>query len=75
MPGTGVGQVGVVEQPPKLQFGDAGPERLAKLRMLRRSLTSCLARDPAQRPTSTQLLASWNRLFDSVAGDQTYAPA
>lgn len=54
---------------------DAGPERLAKLRMLRRSLTSCLARDPAHRPTSTQLLASWNRLFDSVAGDQTYAPA
>ena len=51
-----------------------GPARLGKLRMLRKSLTACLARNPADRPTSTQLLDSWNRLFDSVAGDQTYAP-
>eukprot|EP00892_Ulva_mutabilis_P007647 jgi/Ulvmu1/5254/UM022_0047.1 len=52
-----------------------GDARLAKLRMLRRTLTSCLSRDPAERPTSSGLLASWNRLFDSVMGDKTYAPA
>jgi serine/threonine protein kinase len=47
-----------------------GDEKLNKLRMLRRSLVKCLSRHPSERPTSRELLASWNRLFD-VVGDQT----
>jgi serine/threonine protein kinase len=39
-------------------------EKLGKLRMLRSSLTRCLSRNPADRPTAEQLLASWNRLFE-----------
>lgn len=35
-----------------------------ELRMLRRTVMSCLARDPLKRPTSTELLQSWNSLFD-----------
>lgn len=47
-------------------------DKLKKLRMLRRSLVKCLSRIPSERPTSKELLASWNRLFD-VVGDRTMA--
>lgn len=46
-------------------------DKLKKLRMLRRSLVKCLSRDPAERPSSGDLLASWNRLFD--VNDRTVA--
>jgi serine/threonine protein kinase len=39
--------------------------RLPELRFLRRSIMSCLQRDPLHRPTSQQLLQTWNNLFDS----------
>ena len=45
-----------------------------ELRILRRSVLACLARDAAQRPTSAELLAMWNNLFDAVTKDAT-APA
>lgn len=62
-------------QPLPWEDPEQGDARLSKLRMLRRSLSACLSRDPAERPTSSGLLASWNRLFDSVMGDRTYAPS
>jgi serine/threonine protein kinase len=42
-----------------------------KLRMLKRTVIKCLSRDPSERPTATELLASWDRMFDSFAGDKT----
>lgn len=37
---------------------------IPELRMLRRTVMSCLSRDPLKRPTSNELLQSWNSLFD-----------
>lgn len=37
---------------------------VSQLRMLRRTIMSCLSRDPLKRPTSSELLQSWNSLFD-----------
>ena len=45
----------------------AGP-LLAKLKGLRRSVLQCLARDPAARPTTREVLGAWNGLFESVSG-------
>lgn len=48
-----------------------GPQRttlLPKLRALKRSVLSCLARDPAQRPTSAALLGKWNSLLEAETG-------
>ena len=44
---------------------------LRKLRMLKRSLTKCLSREPRDRPSAAQLLQSWEALFDSFGGEQT----
>lgn len=41
-------------------------ENTAQLKVLRRSVLKCLHRDPAQRPTSRELLGLWNGLFESV---------
>ena len=48
-----------------------GPRRdalLPKLRVLKRSVLACLARDPAARPTSAALLGKWNSLFEAETG-------
>lgn len=45
--------------------------KLRQLRMLKRSLVKCLARDPAQRPSAAELLSSWEKLFDSLGADAT----
>jgi serine/threonine protein kinase len=48
-----------------------GPEKdtlLSKLRVLKRSILSCLAFDPAERPTSAVLLGKWNSLFETETG-------
>jgi serine/threonine protein kinase len=50
---------------------ETADEKLKKLRMLRRSLVKCLSRDPVERPTSSELLAAWNHLFD--VNDRTVA--
>ena len=49
---------------------DAREERAA-LKALRRSVLKCLERDPALRPTSRELLGSWNGLFESMTGTTT----
>ena len=49
--------------------GDGGA--LRKLRMLQRSLTKCLAREPSERPSAAELLVAWNKMFDNIAGEQT----
>ena len=38
----------------------------AKLRGLRRSVMSCLQRDPEQRPTAAQLVEGWEHMFDTI---------
>ena len=43
---------------------------IPELRFLRRSVMSLLERDPLKRPTSQQLLQSWNNLFDSHSTEQ-----
>jgi serine/threonine protein kinase len=50
---------------------DAG---FRKLRMLKRSVLKCLAREPAERPSAGELLGMWERLFDSFGADATYVP-
>jgi serine/threonine protein kinase len=48
-----------------------GPDKdnlLPKLRVLKRTVLACLARDPAQRPTAQALLGKWNNLFESTTG-------
>jgi serine/threonine protein kinase len=37
-----------------------------KLRGLRKSVMACLHRNPTQRPTSLQVLESWNHIFDTI---------
>jgi serine/threonine protein kinase len=59
---------------PLLWEGDspALQEQLRQLRGLRRPILQCLDRDPARRPTSAEIVDSWNRLFDmtkTVGGD------
>lgn len=44
---------------------------LRKLRMLKRSLVKCFSRDPVERPSASDLLIAWNKLFDNIAGDKT----
>lgn len=41
------------------------------LKVLKRSVLKCLERDPAKRPTSRELLGSWNGLFESLTGETT----
>ena len=48
--------------------------KLRKLRMLKRSLTQCLSREPRERPSAAELLDGWERLFDTFGGDATVAP-
>lgn len=43
---------------------DFRKKHVPELRMLRRSVLSCLNRNPQHRPTSTALLQQWNGLFD-----------
>lgn len=45
--------------------------KLRKLRMLKRSIMKCLSRNPDERPTARDLLASWESLFDSFGNDNT----
>lgn len=47
-----------------------GGGNLRKLRMLQRSLTKCLAREPSERPSAAELLVAWNKLFDNMAGGE-----
>lgn len=50
-----------------LPWEESGPDAVARLRRLRRlrgSILQCLERDPAQRPSSRQVLESWNQMFD-----------
>lgn len=60
-------------QPLPWEDPDTKEEKLAMLRMLRKSLTKCLSRNPSERPTAGDLLDSWNKLFDNFAGDKTMA--
>ena len=63
-------ETGIVEclygrQP--LLWEEAGPDAavtLSKLGVLKRSVLSCLQRDPSRRPTAGQLRLSWERVFD-----------
>jgi serine/threonine protein kinase len=47
---------------------------LRKLRMLKRSITKCLSREPKERPSAQALLDSWEKLFDTFGGDVTMLP-
>lgn len=47
---------------------EAAATLVPKLRNLKRSVLKCLARDPAERPSSRELLGSWNGLFESLTG-------
>jgi serine/threonine protein kinase len=49
-------------------------ESLRKLRMLKRSITKCLSREPKERPSAQELLDSWEKLFDTFGGDATVIP-
>jgi serine/threonine protein kinase len=40
-------------------------DSIRQLRILKRTVLACLARDPKDRPTADRLLRSWNRLFDT----------
>lgn len=42
------------------------PELLRRLRVLKRSVLACLARDPAARPTAEAVLDAWHSIFDST---------
>lgn len=57
------------EEPAKKDKG------LRKLRMLKRSIMKCLSRVPEERPTATELLESWENLFDSFGQEQTQVAA
>lgn len=46
------------------ETADFRRKNVPELRMLRRTVMSCLSRDPLKRPTSSELLQSWNSLFD-----------
>lgn len=37
-----------------------------ELRMLQRSVLSCLNRDPLRRPSAAEVLQAWDNLFDAV---------
>ena len=54
--------------------GPGGEGKLRRLRMLQRSITRCLSRDAAERPSAQELLASWEKLFDSLGADATVVP-
>ena len=41
--------------------------RLDKLQVFRPGVLACLQRDPAARPSITQVVASWRHVFDAVA--------
>jgi serine/threonine protein kinase len=41
------------------------PELLPSLRALKRSVLACLARDPTSRPSSREVLGSWNGLLEA----------
>jgi serine/threonine protein kinase len=47
--------------------GPGRQPRLRQLRILKRTVLACLARDPQRRPTAETLLRSWNLLFDSMS--------
>lgn len=47
--------------------GEGRQPRLQQLRILKRTVLACLARDPKRRPTAETLLRSWNRLFDAIS--------
>eukprot|EP00892_Ulva_mutabilis_P005656 jgi/Ulvmu1/3462/UM016_0082.1 len=49
---------------------DAAPA-LEKLRGLKRTVLRCLERDPARRPSSEALLASWDHTFDNMQAQGT----
>lgn len=53
---------------------DFRKKNVPELRMLRRSVLSCLNRDPQRRPTSTALLQSWNGLFDQATKGMSSEP-
>ena len=48
---------------------DAG---LRKLRMLKRTITKCLSRDAAQRPSAAELLDNWENMFDAFGQEPTH---
>ena len=41
-------------------------QRLEQLRRLRRTVLRCLARNPAERPTASALLRTWDHMFDNM---------
>jgi serine/threonine protein kinase len=47
---------------------DAAARLVPRLRVLRRSVLMCLSRKPRERPTSRELLGSWNGMFESLTG-------
>jgi serine/threonine protein kinase len=53
------------------QGDEQAAQRLKRLGLLKRSVLSCLARDPALRPTSTELLTSWHGLLERHSGGET----
>lgn len=44
---------------------------LRKLGVLRRTVLACLARDPRERPSSAEVLRSWNGMFESQTATRT----
>jgi hypothetical protein len=45
---------------------DTAPAYLRQLKVLRRSVLACLARDPAARPSADDLLGAWLNVFDAT---------
>jgi serine/threonine protein kinase len=46
-----------------------GTERAAQMGLLRRTVLACLARDPAARPSTRDVLASWISLLERTTGE------
>jgi hypothetical protein len=40
--------------------------------MLKRTITKCLSRDAAARPTAAELLENWEHMFDAFGQEATH---
>lgn len=56
-------------QPLPWEAGSPGAEELVRqMGHLRRTVLSCLERDPALRPTACDVLGAWNGLLEQTTG-------